>query len=113
MWTPGARVQHHVRQVITNLSAFERVPTGAVATKEAQVEWDETPSRPLTPFSSDSAKDLVEAGTPSPYGGKCSTASHRLVIQPRHDPADMPHDCPMCPANLCKVRLLPLPLRLL
>lgn len=78
-----------------------------MAAKEADAEWDETPSRPVAPFTSDSAKDLVEAGTPSPYGGKCSAASHRLVVQPRHDPEDLPHECPLCPANLCKVRLLP------
>jgi hypothetical protein len=28
--------------------------------------------------------------------------SYRLVIQPRHPESSAPHNCPMCPSNLCK-----------
>ena len=32
-------------------------------------------------------------------------ASHKLVVQPRHDYMQSSHGCPRCPANLCKVSM--------
>ena len=32
-------------------------------------------------------------------------ASHKLVVQPRHDYTQSSHGCPKCPANLCKVSM--------
>ncbi|KAL0044617.1 hypothetical protein WJX82_002935 [Trebouxia sp. C0006] len=34
--------------------------------------------------------------------GAKAAASHRMVIQPRHDWTVSSHGCPLCPANLCK-----------
>lgn len=36
--------------------------------------------------------------------GAQEAAAHRLVVNP-HTPPSSPHGCPLCPANLCKVRL--------
>lgn len=38
--------------------------------------------------------------------GAQEAASHRLVVEPRVPPT-APHGCPLCPANLCKVRPMP------
>lgn len=35
--------------------------------------------------------------------GAQESASHRLVVEPKVPPTS-PHGCPLCPANLCKVR---------
>ena len=81
-----------VKEVVTNTASFERS------------------------IASDSARDLTQledwgngfAGGHSPQEEAPRESSHRLVIQPRHDGKTTwgPHRCPLCPANLCKVRPL-------
>ena len=88
-WHAGAGASTLVREVITNSASFERSMT------------------------SDSAKDLtkLEAWGSQHVGQQqppLEESSHRLFIRPRHDDAvDAPHACPLCPANLCKVRTSP------
>ena len=79
--TAGARVNLLVKEVITNASGFERSLT------------------------SDSAMDLAQLVDQTSAGKQIAAAecSQRLVIQPRHDPSAAEHNCPICPANLCKV----------
>ena len=80
----GARVNLLVKEVITNTSGFERS------------------------LASDSAVDLTQLMS-SAQGQKPASnteCSQRLVIHPRHDSATAAHNCPICPANLCKVMLV-------
>jgi hypothetical protein len=104
----GARVHHQVREVITNFSSFEPVPTATRHVKAHSGQRDGASSRPAgvrATFTSDSAKDLLGSGWVSPSSNKEFAAADRLVIEPRHDP---PHGCPLCPSNLCKVCCLPI-----
>lgn len=59
------------------------------------------------PNVAESAQQAMLAGTWAiPNQGATSglpPASHKLVVQPRHDYTQTSHGCPMCPANLCKV----------
>ena len=71
-----------VKEVITNNSTFERS------------------------LASDSAMDLNQlvASNGTKNDGHPAECSQRLVIHPRHNVGAGPHNCPMCPANLCKVQ---------
>ena len=82
----GAKVNTMVKETMTNLASFERS------------------------LASDSAQDLTTLDTwGRDHAGHAANAvskeaTHRLVIQPRHDEStDYPHNCPLCPTNLCKV----------
>jgi hypothetical protein len=67
-------------EVITNAAAFERIAAAQAA--DAGVGLGVFGRR--------------KASTAS------ATPSYRLVIQPRHPENSVPHNCPMCPSNLCK-----------
>jgi hypothetical protein len=106
----GAKVHHHITEVVTNLASFERAPLAKKRFLADIPEADISAGPPSlvesSTFSSDSAQDLVAAGAHAPYGGKSgnTSCSHRLVIYPRHEVEEEPHGCPLCPANLCKVQ---------
>lgn len=75
---------HLVKEVITNAADFEgSCCEDAAATPQA---W---------------AGNFAGGAT----AAAAAESSQRLVIQPRHQGAQ--HDCPLCPTNLCKVRLDP------
>jgi 2,3-diketo-5-methylthio-1-phosphopentane phosphatase len=76
----GSKVNHLVKEVITNAATFVRVSE------------DET-----SPPQLGAASTGALGGAAAP-----AAASHKMVIQPRHPPAASPHNCPRCPANLCK-----------
>lgn len=74
----GAKIRNHVKEIISNSSAFERAG-----------DLDEPQER----------NDKTMAW--SSHGPKA--ASHRLVITPRHDrDGGCDHGCSLCPHNLCK-----------
>lgn len=106
----GAKVNTRVQEVITNLSSFVRCPSPT----DAQTSPTQSPREP------DSAHSDAESSTASPHkvqlastdaiwaaangkaAGDKAPASHRMVVQPRHDWTVASHGCPLCPANLCK-----------
>lgn len=125
----GAKINTRVKEVITNLSSFVRsqpaVHAESTTAGGSQCEADSTAPSDAHSSSEDSAADRVEsaserdvAGADGRWevtkgrlpGGK-GAASHRMVIQPRHDWTVSSHGCPICPANLCKVGLLLTPCR--
>ena len=115
----GAEVNTRVKEVITNLSSFVRsqpMTKAASTSAGSQSESDSLPSdaesSSETPEKIESASNREESGADGSWemtkgrltGGK-EAASHRMVIQPRHDWTVSSHGCPICPANLCKVCL--------
>lgn len=115
----GATINTRVKEVITNLSSFVRSQPAMDSESATGVSQCETESAPADAHSSSEAPDnavsVAErdvAGADGRWevtkgrltGGK-GAASHRMVIQPRHDWTVSSHGCPICPANLCKVGL--------
>ena len=81
-----------VREVITNFASFQRVEAPPAP------EQDGEQTRASSGWSFFGRGKV----TPAPP----AAASHRLVVQPRHDvAAHGAHGCPLCPPNLCKVRI--------
>lgn len=115
----GANINTRVKEVITNLSSFVRSQPAMDAessTAVSQCEADSAASDADSSEAQDRAESASErdvAGADGRWevtkgrltGGK-GAASHRMVIQPRHDWTVSSHGCPICPANLCKVGLL-------
>lgn len=76
----GAKVHGCITEVITNNAVFERI----------QVDAGPAPG-------------LTTRGAGMLGGnGLSKSASHRLVIAPRHGQHMAPHECALCPSNLCK-----------
>lgn len=119
----GAKVNTRVKEVITNLSSFVRSQpaTDDDSTTAGTPCGSDSPNNPPpsdaessseTPGKAESASKRGESGADGRWevtkgrltGGK-GAASHRIVIQPRHDWTVSSHGCPICPANLCKVGL--------
>lgn len=113
----GAKVNTRVKEVITNLSSFVRnqpITNGDSTIAGDPCEPDSPPSDAESsteaPDKLESAASRDESGADGRWeltkgrltGGK-GAASHRMVIQPRHDWTVSSHGCPICPANLCKV----------
>ncbi|WIA08413.1 hypothetical protein OEZ85_007851 [Tetradesmus obliquus] len=68
-------------KVITNAAAFERIAAAQAA---------------------DAGIGLGVFGRRKASTAAAAAPSYRLVIQPRHPESSVPHNCPMCPENLCK-----------
>lgn len=83
----GARLQNVVEEVITNGASFERVATCADDAIGIGVEH---------PAAAPSQNHHQQQ---SKQSKQHRSSSHRLVIRPRRPE---PHDCPLCPSNLCK-----------
>lgn len=111
----GAKVNTRVKEVITNLSSFVRSQPATPNDSDnagARVESppSDAESSSETPDKLVSAASRDESGVDGRWeltkgrltGGK-GAASHRMMIQPRHDWTVSSHGCPICPANLCKV----------
>lgn len=110
----GAKVNTRVKEVITNLSSFVR--SQPVTNGDSTIAGDpceppsDAESSTETPDKLESAASRDESGADGQWeltkgrltGGK-GAASHRMVIQPRHDWTVLSHGCSICPANLCKV----------
>jgi phosphoserine phosphatase len=73
----GAQLAGYVDDVITNPSAFEKVGGGGAA-------------------------GAAGNGGNNTDGTATTTTAERLVVRPRHSPDLPPHNCPICPTNLCK-----------
>lgn len=84
---PAAQVNSCVREVITNLSAFQRVEEPAAAAARPHASW-------LHRAFGGGGGGAADAAKP---------ASQRLVVTPRHPYHECCHGCPLCPENLCKV----------
>jgi hypothetical protein len=95
----GAKVEALVKEVITNGAAFER----ALGDSAAELTAGGAPSPALG--KADPTAWSASAAGAGKAGGAPRAASHRLAVHPRHDAdAAGSHGCPLCPANLCKVR---------
>jgi len=108
----GAKVNTRVQEVITNLSSFVRCqpssdPQSASQADSAHSDAESSTASPGKVQSASSGSDggaTWGASSGDAAAGK-TAASHRMVIQPRHDWTVSSHGCPLCPANLCKVWL--------
>ena len=109
----GAKVNTRVQEVITNLSSFVRCQPSsnsqhgsAQSASQADSAHSDAESSTTSPGKVQSASSGSESAGGATWGdaatGKAA-ASHRMVIQPRHDWTVSSHGCPLCPANLCKV----------
>ena len=108
----GAKVNTRVQEVITNLSSFVRCqphsdPQSASQADSAHSDAESSTASPDKVQSASSGSESAGgatwgAGSVDAAAGKAA-ASHRMVIQPRHDWTVSSHGCPLCPANLCKV----------
>ena len=88
-----------MKEVITNGAAFER----ALGDSAAELTAGGAPS-PALGKADPTAWSAGAAGA-GKAGGAPRAASPRLAVHPRHDAdAAGSHGCPLCPANLCKVR---------
>lgn len=117
----GAKVNTRVQEVITNLSSFVRCQPStnsqdspAQSPREADSAHSDAESSTGTPDKVQSASMGAESANRSTWhtasgetAGGMVAASHRMVVQPRHDWTASSHGCPLCPANLCKVRSSP------
>ena len=107
----GAKVNTRVKEVITNLSSFVRNQHAAgddlSSTQPSDAESSsETPDMAQASSRDESAADGTWELTKGKLANGKAAASHRMVIQPRHDWTVSSHGCPICPANLCKVRVV-------
>ena len=119
----GAKINTRVQEVITNFSSFVRCqpPTG----QDCLAQSPHKPQSAHSDAESTTAAPSKVGKLPFPGGqraagaalgdnmaGAKAPASHRMVIQPRHDWTVSSHGCPLCPANLCKASFLLLGLML-
>ena len=86
--------------MITNGAAFERV----LADSAADLTLNPAGGKQSDP-KPDPAGWTAAAAHSKAGAGAARPASHRLAVRPRYDTdAGDSHGCPLCPANLCKVR---------
>ncbi|KAL0032835.1 hypothetical protein WJX77_001986 [Trebouxia sp. C0004] len=112
----GAKVNTRVQEVITNLSSFVRCQPSnnpqhgsAQSASQADSAHSDAESSTASPGKVLSASSGSESAGGATWGASSghaaaakAAASHRMVIQPRHDWTTSSHGCPLCPANLCK-----------
>lgn len=124
----GAGIDGQVTEVLTNLSSFVRCQAASHRSSMSQDSQDASASdsdssqlssstqfdsaQRRTSAQAESASSSAESANQVTWDMPSQTsttrlppASHKLVVQPRHDYTQSSHGCPMCPANLCKVSL--------
>jgi hypothetical protein len=93
-----------VKEVISNTTSFERLATADPAAELANGHGapDQAPCVGAGGApAGNGSNGVAKSGAPKP-------ASHRLQVHPRFPyDAGHSHGCRLCPANLCKVRVLP------
>lgn len=95
----------------TRLESESSMVESTASTSESTSQTDEPASSMAESAAStaESAQQAQQGGTWAiPTEGATSgfpPASHKLVVQPRHDYTQSSHGCPRCPANLCKVSM--------
>lgn len=108
----GAKVNTRVQEVITNLSSFVRCQPSSDPQHSSDQSASQADSAHSDAESSTTSQGKVQSASSGFESADGATrgdaaadkaASHRMVIQPRHDWTVLSHGCPLCPANLCKV----------
>ncbi len=109
----GAKVNTRVQEVITNLSSFVRCQPSSDPQhgSDQSASWADSAHSDAESSTTSQGKVQSASSGFEPAGGATrgdaaadkAAASHRMVIQPRHDWTVSSHGCPLCPANLCKV----------
>ncbi|KAA6419636.1 MAG: CTD small phosphatase 2-like [Trebouxia sp. A1-2] len=108
----GAKVNTRVQEVVTNFSSFVRCQPStnlqhgsAQSESQADSAHSDAESSTASPGrlqSASSGSESAGGATWSDAAAGKAAASHRMVVQPRHDWTVSSHGCPLCPANLCK-----------
>ena len=97
----GAKVNNCVREVVTNLSCFQRVEAEPAACGALGALGGSPPASPTKAAAPSAGGWLARAFGGGGGGGRPKPASQRLVISPRHPHHEAgSHGCPLCPENL-------------
>ena len=102
----GAKVNTKVKEIITNLSSFVRNQPASSADSATLQSPHESGSDAESSSNSPDHVQSADGVIQSRLTNAKVAASHRMVIQPRHDWTVSSHGCPICPANLCKVSFI-------